>query len=145
MSAEKKERVGVLMPPTQVKEIDALYPLHGHASRSEFICAAASFYYGYLNAGSGENYMSKTVLSFLEDKLGKLEARICRQLFRMCVELAMVENVTACQIPSVTDELLADVREQCVKEVKDTVGNIRYDRAYACQHGQREQEGTDEM
>ena len=46
MSQEKKERVGILMPPSQVAEIDALYPLHGHASRSDFVCKAVEFYTG---------------------------------------------------------------------------------------------------
>ena len=44
MSQEKKERVGILMPPSQVAEIDALYPLHGHASRSDFVCKAVEFF-----------------------------------------------------------------------------------------------------
>ena len=46
MSQEKKERVGILMPPSQVAEIDTLYPLHGHASRSDFVCKAVEFYIG---------------------------------------------------------------------------------------------------
>ena len=82
MSQEKKERVGILMPPSQVAEIDALYPLHGHASRSDFVCKAVEFYTGFLQQDSSEFYMSKTTLAFLEDQLGKLESRICRQLFR---------------------------------------------------------------
>lgn len=47
MSQEKKERVGILMPPSQVAEIDALYPLYGHASRSDFVCKAVEFYTGF--------------------------------------------------------------------------------------------------
>lgn len=86
MSQEKKERVGILMPPSQVAEIDALYPLHGHASRSDFVCKAVEFYTGFLQQDSSEFYMSKTTLAFLEEQLGKLESRICRQLFRICVE-----------------------------------------------------------
>ena len=85
MSQEKKERVGILMPPSQVAEIDALYPLHGHASRSDFVCKAVEFYTGFLQQGSSEFYMDKTTLAFLEEQLGRLENRICRQLFRICV------------------------------------------------------------
>lgn len=76
MSQEKKERVGILMPPSQVAEIDALYPLHGHTSRSDFVCKAVEFYTGFLQQGSSEFYMNKTTLAFLEEQLGRLENRI---------------------------------------------------------------------
>ena len=70
MSQEKKERVGILMLPSQVAEIDALYPLHGHASRSDFVCKAVEFYTDFLQQGSSEFYMNKTTLAFLEEQLG---------------------------------------------------------------------------
>ena len=70
MSQEKKERVGILMLPSQVAEIDALYPLHGHTSRSDFVCKAVEFYTGFLQQGSSEFYMGKTTLAFLEEQLG---------------------------------------------------------------------------
>ena len=76
MSQEKKERVGILMPPSQVAEIDALYPLHGHASRSDFVCKAVEFYTGFLQQGSSEFYMNKTTLAFLEEQLGRLKEDI---------------------------------------------------------------------
>ena len=97
MSQEKKERVGILMPPSQVAEIDALYPLHGHASRSDFVCKAVEFYTGFLQQGSSEFYMDKTTLAFLEEQLGRLENRICRQLFRICVEQEMACHMFASQ------------------------------------------------
>ena len=95
MSQEKKERVGILMPPSQVAEIDALYPLHGHTSRSDFVCKAVEFYTGFLQQGSSEFYMRKTTLAFLEEQLGRLENRICRQLFRICVEQEMACHMFA--------------------------------------------------
>lgn len=78
--------------------------------------------------------MSKTTLTFLENQVSKLDAKICRQLFRICVELSMVAHVTACQIKGVTEETLKDLRKRCVKAVKQTIGNIRYDKIYAFQN-----------
>ncbi|WP_241426609.1 hypothetical protein [Dysosmobacter acutus] len=110
MTQERKERVGILMPPSQVKEIDALYPLHGHAIRSEFVCKAVEFYTGFLNVESHEAYMDKTTLAFLEEQLGKLEGRICRQLFRMCVEQEMASHLFASQSLGVPEETFEELR-----------------------------------
>ncbi len=78
--------------------------------------------------------MSKTTLTFLEEQVTKLDAKICRQLFRMCVELSMVGHVTASMVGNVDDETLKRLRSKCVKDVKNTIGNIRYDTIYAYQH-----------
>ena len=151
MSQEKKERVGILMPPSQVAEIDALYPLHGHASRSDFVCKAVEFYTGFLQQGSSEFYMDKTTLAFLEEQLGRLENRICRQLFRICVEQEMAchmfasQCLMAChmfasQCLGEPKETLEELRKTCVRDVKRTTGSIRYDRIYAYQRGGLEPE-----
>ena len=140
MSQEKKERVGILMPPSQVADIDALYPLHGHASRSDFVCKAVEFYTGFLQQGSSELYMNKTTLAFLEEQLGRLENRICRQLFRICVEQEMACHLFASQSLGVSEEVLEELRRNCVRAVKRTTGSIRYDRIYAYQRGGLEPE-----
>jgi len=134
MSNERKEKVGIWMHPDMVKRVDATYPLHGISSRSEFVCKAVEFYLGFLQTENCSEYINKTTLAFLEDQLAKLEARICRQLFRMCVEQSMIANVSASQITGVTDETMKALRKKCVKDVKQTIGNIRYDKIYAFQN-----------
>ena len=131
----EKERVGILMPPSQVPEIDALYPLHGHASRSDFVCKAVEFYTGFLQQDGSEFYISRTTLAFLEEQLGKLESRICRQLFRMCVEQEMACHLFASQSLGEPKETLEELRRNCVRAVKRTTGSIRYGRIYAYQRG----------
>ena len=134
MKQEKKEKFGIWMFPEMVNQIDAAYPLHGISSRSEFVCKAVEFYLGFLQTGNSEEYINKTTLSFLEDQFAKLDARVCRQLFRMCVELSMVSHISACLLRGVTDETLKALRKKCVKDVKNTIGNIRYDRIYQYQN-----------
>jgi len=131
---DKKEKVGIWMKPDMIKQIDAAYPLHEISSRSEFVCTV-EFYFGFLHSETSQEYVNKTTLSFLENQLGKLEARICRQLFRMCVEYSLMANVTASQVKGMSDELMEKLRKKCVADVKHTIGNIRYDRIYAFQHG----------
>ncbi len=134
MKEDKKEKVGIWMHPSMIKQVDAAYPLHETSSRSEFVCKAVEFYLGYLQSESSAEYINKTTLSLLENLLGKLEARVCRQLFRMCVEQSMIANVSASQIKGMTDELMAALRKKCVKDVKNTIGNVRYDSIYDFQH-----------
>ena len=102
------------MPPSQMAEIDALYPLHGHASRSDFVCKAVKFYTGFLQQDSSELYMNKTSLAFLKEQLGRLESHICRQLFRICVEQAVVCHIFAGQCLGEPKETLEELRKTCV-------------------------------
>ena len=144
MTKDKKEKVGVWMNPDMIKQIDAAYPLHEISSRSEFVCNAVEFYLGFLQSENNAEYMNKTTLSFLENQLGKLETRICRQLFRMCVEQSMIANISASQIKGMTDELMAALRKKCVKDVKNTIGNIRYDKIYSFQNQEFEDTEDDD-
>ena len=94
----KKEKVPIWMYPDMVKQVDTAYPLHEISSRSEFVCKAVEFYLGFLQTESSQEFVNKTTLAFLENQLGKLEARICRQLFRMCVEQSLAALIFASQL-----------------------------------------------
>jgi len=144
MKQDKKEKVGIWMYPCMIKQIDAAYPLHEISSRSEFVCMAVEFYLGFLQTENSTEYINKTTLAFLENQLVKLEARVCRQLFRMCVEQSMIANVSASQIKGMTDELMAALRKKCVKDVKNTIGNIRYDKIYSFQNQEFEDTEDDD-
>lgn len=136
MSDDNKTKVGIHMKPELIKRVDAEYPLYDYPSRSAFVGAATEFYLGYLHSQSDTDYMNKTTLSFLAEQVTKLDAKICRQLFRLCVELSMVAHVTATTVPGADEETLKRLRQKCVKDVKNTIGNIRYDDIYAHQHAQ---------
>lgn len=75
-------------------------------------------------------------LTFLENQVSRLGVKICRQPFHICVELSMVAHVTACQIKikGVNEETLKALRKRCVKDIKQTIGNIRYEKIYAFQN-----------
>ena len=121
------------MPPAMKARIDAEYPLYDFSSRSELVCKAVEFYLGYLHSESDAEYVSKTSLAFMETQFAKLEARMCKQLFRICVELSMVAHLSASQI-KVDDKTLKKLHNQCIKDIKSTVGNINYDKIYAYQN-----------
>jgi isopentenyl phosphate kinase len=134
METRKKKKVGVLMYPEMETIIDAVYPIHGFGSRSEFICKAVEFYNGFLNADINEEYMSKTTFAFLQNKLERLEARICKQLFRMCVETSIAAHISAYTSPGVNEETMTELREKCIQDVRSTIGTMRFDSIYAYQN-----------
>jgi len=43
--------------------------------------------------------------------------------------------MTSEQVKGMTYELMEKLRKKCVADVKHIIGNIRYDRIYAFQHG----------
>lgn len=140
MNDSNKAKVGIHMKPELIARVDAEYPLYDYPSRSAFVCAATEFYLGYLHTQSDTDYMNKTTLTFLENQVTKLDAKLCRQLFRLCVELSMVAHITAATVPGVDEETLKRLRNKCVKDVKNTIGNIRYDSIYAYQHAMTEED-----
>ena len=142
MNDDNKTKVGIHMKPELLKRVDAEYPLYDYPSRSAFVGAATEFYLGYLHSQNDTSYMNKTTLVFLENQVTKLDAKICRQLFRLCVELSMVAHVTAATVSGADEETLKRLRQKCVKDVKNTIGNIRYDDIYAYQH--TDTEGDDD-
>lgn len=140
MNDSNKAKVGIHMKPELTARVDVEYPLYDYPSRSAFVCAATEFYLGYLHTQSDTDYMNKTTLTFLENQVTKLDAKLCRQLFRLCVELSMVAHITAATVPGVDEETLKRLRNKCVKDVKNTIGNIRYDSIYAYQHAMTEED-----
>lgn len=148
MKDTNKAKIGIHMNPNLIQRVDAEYALHDYPSRSAFVGDAVEFFLGYLHSEDDTEYMSKTTLAFLKNQVAKLDAKICRQMFRMCVELCMVGHTTASMIADVDAETLKRLRNKCVKDVKNTIGNIRYDKIYAHQHPLFEDEqevNTDEI
>lgn len=72
MTQGRKEKVGIWMHPSMIKQVDAAYPLHEISSRSEFVCKAVEFYLGFLQTENSTEYIHKTTLAFLENQLAKL-------------------------------------------------------------------------
>ena len=145
MENQKKKKVSILMYPEMEERLDALFPLHGFSSRSELVCKAVEFYTGFLETETCKEYINQTTLAFLEDQLAGLEAKICRQLFRMCVEMSMASHVFATASCGIDHERMASLRKRCLKDVKNTIGNIRFDKIYDTEHNRfYAEEGFDE-
>jgi hypothetical protein len=64
----------------------------------------------------------------------------------MCVETSIASHVSAFTSPGVDQEAMWKMRKKCIKDIRNTVGTIRFDNIYAFQNGQisRGEEELDE-
>ena len=98
------------------------------ASQSEFIEKAVIFYAGYLSAKENKSYLPNVVTSTLKGIVAESDSKQGRLLFKLAVEMAVVENILAavCDV----DELeVTRLRGQCVKEIKSTNGLLSFEEA----------------
>ena len=144
---KKTEKITVSLSPEVIRLADQNWEKFGFKNRSELIDAAIREYISrdLLKEFTGElsqfyQKIERSEIKHLEEQLGRLENRICRQLFRICVEQEMACHMFASQCLGEPKETLEELRKTCVRDVKRTTGSIRYDRIYAYQRGGLEPE-----
>lgn len=114
--------------PMAMKRVEDLYKQDGCKSKSEFIEKAIAFYCGYLTAESYRDYFPKVMLSTVQGTLDSFENRMAGLLFKMAVELSVLNRVTAATVD--TEELnLPRLRGRCVEDVKRINGCLSFDQA----------------
>ena len=92
------------------------------------------FYSGYLNSERAGDYLPRVLADVLEGKLGALGKRMGHLLFKLAVEEALMGNLVAAGMDVALDTL-RKTRVRCVKEVRETNGEIDMDDALAYQKG----------
>ena len=127
--SNNKIRTTVWMRPDMIQSIDTLFPSDNCKSKSEFVCKSVDFYSGYVQTNQAAGYISQTLLSQMGGTLDLMESRICSIIFKLAVELAITMNVTAA-VADVDDETMCNLRAKCVKDVKKSLGSVKFDRIY---------------
>ena len=115
-------------------EVESRYRRDNCSTRNEFIEKAIRFYSGYLDAESADAYLPRVLADVLEGKLGALGNRMGHLLFKLAVEEALMGNLVAAGM-EVDLDTLRKTRVRCVKEVRETNGEIDMDDALAYQKG----------
>ena len=92
------------------------------------------FYSGYLDTESADTYLPRVLADVLEGKLGALGERIGRLLLKLSVDQNLMGNILAAGIEIDPDQL-RKARVRCVKEVKETNGEISFEDAVRYQQG----------
>ena len=111
-----------------VDKLEKHYKDDGSRSKSEFVERAINFYCGYVTAENYREFFPKVVLSTIQGTLDSFENRMATLLFKMAVELSVLNRVTAATV-DVEELNLTRLRGRCVDDVKRINGCISFAQA----------------
>lgn len=130
MEEEKdvKRKFPLWIYPSLLAEVDSLYKQDNCSSRTEFMEKAIRFYIGYVTSGNAQDYLANVIPSAVKGIVDESANRMGRLLFKIAVEMAVVENILAavCDVDEIEVKRL---RGQCVKEIKSTNGLLSFEEA----------------
>ena len=127
-ASESKRRFQLWIKPSTLELVGNLYELDNCTCRGEFIEKAIQFYAGYLASNRNEDYFSQVIVSTLKGIVAESDNRQNRMIFKLAVELAVIENLLAAneEIDSIS---LQRLRAECVKEVRRLNGSFQFEDA----------------
>ena len=129
-----KEKFALWITPEAKKEVEAHYKQDNCKSQSEYIEKAVRFYSGYLDTQHAEAYLPRVLADVLEGKLGAFGKRVGHLLFKLSVDQDIMANLVAYDI-DVNLDTLRKLRVRCVKNVKETNGEVDFQDAFRFQKG----------
>lgn len=119
----KGKRIGVYIDETLLARCDAAIGKTNAESRSEFICDAIEHYLAVLNAQENSKVLTPALESVIGGKIAGTEERISRMLFKVAVELAVQNHLTAGRY-RYEDGYLDELRDFCIQEVAALNGRM---------------------
>jgi hypothetical protein len=99
------------------------YTIDGSKTKSEFVERAIIFYCGYVTAENSRDYLPRIVISTIQGTLDSFENRMAKLLFKIAVEISLLNKVTA-SITDFEDFDLDNARVECINDVKRINGSI---------------------
>ena len=129
MDNETKIKFPLWMYPGTQKRVKDLMKEANCRSQSEFIEKAILFYSGYVAAENSLAYLPVVLSNALTGTVQTSENRLARLLFKLAVEMCMMMHVVA-ETTELPDNYLDRLRGRCVKEVKKSIGTVRFDNAF---------------
>ena len=134
---ENRHRHTVWMDDAVWDQVESHYQEDNCSTKNEYIEKAIQFYSGYLDAERADEYLPRVLSDILDGKLGALGKRMGHLLFKLAVEENLMGNLVAAGM-EVDLDTLRKTRVRCVKEVRETNGEIDMDDALAYQKGVEE-------
>ena len=123
-----KEKFALWVRPTTMQGVRENYREDNCRSQSEFIENAILFYLGYLTADKPKSFLPSMFLSTLKGIVAESDNRTSGLLFKIAVELAILQNLIAAT--NEVDELtMTKLRGECIKEVKKIHGIFTMEKA----------------
>lgn len=124
------------MYPETWEKVKELYKEAGCPRKSDFIEQAVRFYVGYLTAENKANFLPNMFLSNMRSIVRESDNRNNRMLFKLAVEIAMVENILA-NLSKYDPLSVERLRGQCIEEVKGINGMMQFEDAVDWQESWR--------
>lgn len=122
------------MYPDTLEKIGEIYREDNCESKSEFIEKAVNFYIGYLTSEDKKSYLPSVVTSTLKSIVAESDNRQNRMLFKLAVEIAIMQNLVASS-QDIDRLALERLRGECIKEVKRLNGGFSFEDAVYWQKG----------
>ena len=134
--ATEKNKYTIWMYPETWEKVKELYKEAGCPRKSDFIEQAVRFYVGYLTAENKANFLPNMFLSNMRNIVRESDNRNNRMLFKLAVEIAMVENILA-NLSKYDPLSVERLRGQCIEEVKGINGMMQFEDAVDWQESWR--------
>jgi metal-responsive CopG/Arc/MetJ family transcriptional regulator len=129
---DNKKKTTIWLRPSMIARMDGWLQTDNCDSRSEFIEKALRFYMGHLAAEDQTEFLSDALCGVMRGMVEANTHRICRMLFKQCVELNMMSHVIAAHYKADPIDVRA-LRAFAVDEVKHTNGAVSFYKSLAHQ------------
>ena len=123
MDNKTGKRIGVYISEELLDQCDAAVEKSGTDSRSEFICDAIMHYIAVINMQENSRVLTPALESVIGSKIALTEDRISQLLFKLTVEIAVQNHLTAGRY-RYEDGYLDSLRDYCVQQVKALNGRV---------------------
>ena len=131
---EPKKKHSVWLSDSAWAEVEHHYQADNCSTKNEYIEKAIRFYSGYLNTERADEYLPRVLADVLEGKLNAFGKRMGHLLFKLSVDQNLMGNILAADIEIDPDQL-RKARVRCVREVKETNGEISFEDTVRYQKG----------
>ena len=125
---KNKDRHTIWLTDEAWAKVKGHYRTDNCSTQNEYIEKAIRFYSGYLDAEQADSYLPRVLAEMLEGKLDALGDRIGKLLFK----LSIMAQIVAYGF-NVDLDTLKRVRVNCIKDVKETNGEVDFEAAYKYQ------------
>lgn len=124
----EKKKVSLYLTDEIYTEVKQSYR-KGHCSTyNEFLERAIVYYLGYVNSEHMTDYLSPTIMSSVKAASDENTKRITRILFKLAVEIAVMNNLFAASL-DIDEEKIGILRRECETEVRKLNGDFNMDNA----------------
>ena len=134
MENSNGKRIGLYISEDLLDRCDAAVKKTNADSRSEFICDAIEHYIAVINMQESSRVLTPALESVIGSKIALTEDRINRIVFKLGVEVAMMNNILAAT-HNIDVDNMDSLRRYCTEEVATIGGKYKFEDAVKYQQG----------